>query len=159
MQDAFMTSSSNHHITTLRRWLLGIFLLGGGGTAAELLLLGHTEDKWQWTPLALLALSLLVLLGHAIARRTITLRLFQATMLLFIVSGALGGWFHYQAKREFKLESNPELVGWELFREALVSGAVPPVLASGVMIQLGLIGLAYGYSYLSSTRHQPSQEN
>ena len=128
------------------------------GAAAELLLLGHSEGWRQWIPLALFLLSLLVLLCHAVVRRTVTRRIFQATMLLFIISGAVGCWFHYQAKREFKLETNPALAGWELFREAIISGAVPPILAPGMMIQLGLIGLAYCYCRPSSpsTNDQPS---
>jgi hypothetical protein len=151
-------SSSNRYerTTMLRSFLLLIFLLGVMGAAAELLLLGHTEDWRQLVPLTLFLLSLPVSLCHAVVRRAVTLRIFQAMMLLFIFSGAVGCWFHYQGKREFKLESNPSLAGWELFREAMVGGAVPPVLAPGVMIQLGLIGLAYGYCRPSN--NQQSQE-
>ena len=148
-----MTGLANNDERTriLSSFLLTIFLLGMIGAAAELLLLGHTEDWRQWVPLALFLLSLFSLLSHAVVRRTATLRIFRATMLLFIISGAVGCWFHYQAKREFKLEANPALAGWELFREAIVSGAVPPVLAPGMMIQLGLIGLAYGCCRPSSS--------
>jgi hypothetical protein len=49
---------------------------------------------------------------------------------------------HFQGSAEFKLESNPTLKGWELFWAAMRSKAPPP-LAPGVMIQLGLIGLAF----------------
>lgn len=155
------TSSTNHSekFARLRLLLLAIFLLGTAGTAAELLLLGHIEDWRQWTPLALFAISLLAALCDAAVRRTFTLRIFQALMLLFIVSGAVGCWFHYQAKREFKLESNPSLAGWELFREAIIGGAVPPVLAPGVMIQMGLIGLAYAYSRRSASTTNISTNN
>lgn len=152
----FRSDNNHDRITILRGFLLTIFLLGVIGAAAELLLLGHTEDWRQWLPLALFLVSLIVLLLHAVVRRSFTQRIFQATMLLFIVSGAVGCWFHYQAKREFKLEGNPALAGWELFREAMVSGAVPPVLAPGMMIQLGLIGLAccYRLQSPSSTNNQ-----
>ena len=147
-------------IARLRSFLLLIFVLGVIGSAVELLLLGHTEDWRQWVPLALFVLSFPVLLFHAIARRALTFRILQATMLMFVISGGVGCWFHYQAKREFKLETNPALTGWELIREAIVSGTTPPILAPGVMIQLGLIGLAYGYCRpsLSSTINQPPQE-
>jgi uncharacterized membrane protein len=151
MEPHFSTSNNQAQITPLRRFLLLIFLLGIIGSAAEMLLLGHTEDWRQWIPLVLFLLSVLVLLCHAVVRRTVTRRIFQATMLLFIISGAVGCWFHYQAKREFKLETDPALVGWELFREAITSGAVPPVLAPGLMIQLGLLGLAYSYNRSSSS--------
>jgi hypothetical protein len=154
------TSDDHKQAGMLGNFLLLIFLLGVIGAAAELALLGHTEDWRQWIPLGLFPCSLLVLLGYAVVRRPVVLRIFQVTMLLFILSGAAGCWFHYQAKREFKLESNPALAGWELFREAMTGGSVPPVLAPGVMLQLGLIGLAYGYSRSSrrSTNHQPSEE-
>jgi hypothetical protein len=36
------------------------------------------------------------------------------------------------------------LAGWQLFWQAIRS-KTPPALAPGVMIQLGLIGLAYTY--------------
>lgn len=135
----------------LRSFLLLIFVLGIVGSATELVLLGHTEDWRQWIPLALFLLSLPILLFHAVVRRAVTFRILQATMLLFVISGFVGCWFHYQAKREFKLETNPALVGWELVREAIFSGTTPPVLAPGMMIQLGLIGLAFGYCRPSSS--------
>jgi len=50
-------------------------------------------------------------------------------------------YFHYQGSVEFKLESNPSLRGWSLFREAIRSKA-PPLLAPGVMIQIGLLSLS-----------------
>jgi cyanate permease len=152
------SSNNNHKQTaTLRKFLLSIFLLGIIGAAAELMLLEHTEDWRQRIPLALLLLSLLTLLCQAVIRRAVTRRIFQATMLLMMISGVVGCWFHYQAKREFKLESSPELAGWELFREALISGTTPPVLAPGLMIQLGLIGLAYCYSRPSASPKDDQQ--
>lgn len=121
--------------------------MGVVGAVAELLLIGHTEDYWQWIPLLLIALSLLALLIQAVVRRAATVRVFQATMGLFLISGLLGCYLHYQAKVEFKLEMNPALAGWELFQESILGGTVPPVLAPGMMIQLGLIGLAYAYRH------------
>jgi hypothetical protein len=134
-------------LAAIRRILLIIFLIGAFGIVAELLLLKHTEDTWQWVPLILAMLSLLALLGHGVIRRAATIRVFQATMTLFVISGFVGSYLHYRAKVEFKLESNPALAGWELFREAMMGGTVPPVLAPGVMIQLGLLGLAWAYRH------------
>ena len=48
-------------VRALRGFLLVLFLLGVLGTGIELLLLDHTEDLWQWTPLTLMAISLVVL--------------------------------------------------------------------------------------------------
>ena len=42
----------------LRRLIVVILMLGMAGTGAELLLLEHTEDLWQWTPLVLFAVAL-----------------------------------------------------------------------------------------------------
>ena len=43
--------------TTIRRLLIAVFVLGAVGTGAELILLEHTDDIWQWTPLILLGVS------------------------------------------------------------------------------------------------------
>lgn len=133
----------------MRGMLLAIFLLGSISAGVELLLLGHTENIWQWVPLLLIMISLVALIFHAAVRRASSVRVFQAIMLLFILSGFVGLWQHYQAKTEFKLEMNPELSGLDLFWEAITGAAVPPVLAPGMMIQMGLLGLAYTY------RHPP----
>jgi hypothetical protein len=127
--------------------LLAIFLLGTLGAGVELLLLGHTESIWQWLPLLLIMISLVALIFHAAARRAASVRVFQVIMLLFILSGFAGFWQHYQAKVEFKLEMNPELSGINLFWETITGAAVPPVLAPGMMIQMGLLGLAYTYRH------------
>ena len=42
----------------LRRLIVVILMLGMAGTGAELVLLEHTEDIWQWTPLVLFAAGL-----------------------------------------------------------------------------------------------------
>ncbi len=39
-------------VRVLRGFLLVLFLMGVLGIGVELLLLDHTEDLWQWTPLA-----------------------------------------------------------------------------------------------------------
>jgi hypothetical protein len=142
------TRTHDGHATTLaalRRILLAIFILGSMGAGAELLLIGHTEDKWQWTPLLLILLGLMALVLHAVVRRAATMRIFQAIMTLFILSGILGIWLHYQGKVEFKLETNPDLGGMELFWETIKGATVPPVLAPGAMTLLGSLGLAYAY--------------
>ena len=146
--------------STMRGIILVIFLFGALSAGVELLLLGHTESPWQWVPLALIVVSLVALLFHAIVRRAMSVRIFQVIMLLFIISSFVGIWQHYQAKVEFKLETNPALSGMELFWEAVTGATVPPVLAPGMMIQLGLLGLAYTYRHpaliSSAKRNEPS---
>jgi len=129
----------------LRTFLLLIFILGLFGAGAELLLLEHTEDFRQWIPLVLLAISVIVLGWRGLSRGAMSLRVFQGTMLLFVISGCVGIFFHYQGNVEFELEMYPTLAGWELFAKAM-QGATP-ALAPGTMIQLGLLGWAYSYRH------------
>jgi len=133
-------------ILTVRSMLLAILLIGLTGTGAELLLLNHVESLWQWVPVLLILLSFVVLGWHGVKRGPVGIRAIQCTMIAFIAAGFTGFYFHYQGSVEFKLESNPSLSGWTLFWEAVRSKA-PPALAPGVMIELGLIGLAYTYRH------------
>lgn len=131
----------------LRRFLLLILILGLLGTLAELLIAEHTEDTLQWIPLVLLAAALLVLVWHALARQSrLCLRVWQAMMMLFIVAGFTGIALHMKGKMEFKQESDPALRGWKLLVASLES-KTPPPLAPGVMIQMGLLGLAFAYRH------------
>jgi hypothetical protein len=135
----------------LRSALFWIVVLGMGGTGAELLLLGHTEDRLQWIPLALIFFGLLAAAWHRASRSAASLRAFQAILLGFVASGVAGIYFHYRGSAEFKLESNPSLGGWDLFRQAIRSKA-PPLLAPGAMIQIGLIGLVFTYRHPALAR-------
>ncbi|MCI0660843.1 MAG: hypothetical protein L0220_07190 [Acidobacteria bacterium] len=132
-------------LAAIRIIILAIFLIGSIGTGTELLLLGHTETLWQCLPLVLISISFVALIAHALVRKRVTMRVFQVIMILFILSGLIGLMLHYQGKMEFKLETNPALSGMELFWETIKGATVPPVLAPGMMIQIGLIGLAYAY--------------
>ena len=133
-------------ISLIRAMLLTIFILGSVGSGAELVLLNHLESWLQWIPLVLILLSFVVFGWHAVRRTPTSTRAIQGTMVAFVAAGFAGFYFHYQGSAEFKLESNPALAGWELFWEA-IRGKAPPALAPGVMIQLGLIGLAYTYRH------------
>jgi hypothetical protein len=125
-----------------------IFILSSIGSGAELLLLNHFEGLMQWVPLMLIFLSFIILGWHAVGRSAASTRVIQWMMIGFVLAGFVGMYFHYQGSAEFKLESNPSLAGWQLFWEA-IRGKAPPALAPGVMIQLGLIGLAYTYRHPS----------
>jgi len=133
-------------VSIMRAVLLVILLFGLVGSGAELLLLNHWEGWLQWIPLVLIFLSFVALGWHAIQANRASTRAIQGTMVAFIVAGLAGVYFHYRGSVEFKLESNPSLTGWPLFWEAIRS-KTPPALAPGVMIQLGLIGLAYTYRH------------
>jgi hypothetical protein len=114
------------------------------GICAELLLIGHTEGWRQWIPLVLTVVGLVVLAWHRAGGGPKSARVLRAIMMAFIAAGFAGCYFHFQGSVEFKLESNPSLAGWSLYWEALRSQS-PPSLAPGVMIQIGLLGLAFCY--------------
>jgi hypothetical protein len=105
-----------------------------------------------------MSLSLLVLGWRAITRGPASLRVFQATMLLFVISGFAGLFLHYQGNVDFELEMYPSLRGWALFRKA-IKGTTPPTLAPGTMIMLGLIGLAYTYRHPVSSKSAGKKSN
>ena len=130
----------------LRSFLLVILMLTLLGTGAELLLVGHFEEVWQWIPLVLIPLALLVLALLAASRKAALVRIWQGLMILFLLSGVTGLGLHWNGKMEFKRESNPSLTGWKLFREAMQTESPPP-LAPGVMLQMGLLGLAYAFRH------------
>ncbi len=92
-----------------------------------------------------MAISLVVLAWRFFDRKPASMRVFQGTMALFVVSGFVGLLLHYQGNAEFELEMYPTLKGLELFWEA-IKGATP-ALAPGTMIQLGLLGWAYTYRH------------
>ena len=131
-------------LRNVRRFLLGILLLGMGGIAVELLLLKHHEGWIQLVPLVLLGLGLAAVAWHAVRPGGASAGAVRATMVAFLAAGAAGVYFHYRANVEFQLESDPSLGGRELLMRVL-EAKVPPALAPGVMLQLGLIGLAYTY--------------
>lgn len=130
----------------LRRSILAVFVLGVVGSFAELLLLGHDEDAPQFIPLVLFAAALAVLLWIAATGARLAFLAFRGVMVLFLGAGLVGSWLHFQANREFQLEVNPSLAGWALLAEALQAKS-PPALAPGVMVQLGLLGLAWTYRH------------
>ena len=129
-----------------RRILLAILLLGIAGISAELLLMAHTEDVYQLIPLVLAGLAVITVV--LVLRRPSpgTIRLFQAVMVLFLISGVAGAYLHFQVNMEFQLEMDPALSGLALYRKAILA-KTPPALAPGAMIQLGLIGLAYTFRH------------
>jgi hypothetical protein len=130
----------------LRRFLLAILLLGLSGSGTELMLLRHHEDAKQVIPLGLIAGALLVLFWHALTAGRKSVRALQFVMSLFILAGLAGVALHFQSTLEFQQEIDPSLEGLKLVLKALQAKA-PPALAPGVMVQLGLVGLAFTYRH------------
>jgi len=132
-------------LAAIRRFLLAILLFGVAGMGTELLLIGHVEGVLQLAPVVLLAAGLLVAAWHAVAPHAATVRVLQATMGLFVLTGTVGIGLHYDGNAEFELEMYPSLSGVELFRKTM-TGATP-VFAPGTMALLGFVGLAHTYRH------------
>jgi len=130
----------------LRRLLAAILLIGMSGTLVELLLLRHVEDTVQLVPIVLLGCGLIAVAWHARTRSAVSAKTVRILMVLFVAAGFAGVYYHFAANVEFQKETDPSLAGRALVWKAL-EATVPPALAPGVMLQLGLIGVAYTYKF------------
>lgn len=143
---------------TLRRLLLGLVLLGIVGLLLELLLLEHTESTTQLVPFAALGAGVLVTIAAAARPNRTVVRLFRATMVLFVAVGVAGVLLHFRGNLAFEREMDATVGGLALVWLAL-RGATP-ALAPGAMVQLGLLGLLATYRHPAleggrSTTHTP----
>jgi hypothetical protein len=139
-------------VGVLRIWILGVLVLGLLGTVVELVLLSHYEQPVQLVPVVLIVLALIVLAWHVMGHSTSSLRVLMWLMVLFVLAGFAGFAAHFYGSAEFQLDLEPSLSTWELL-EKVARAKAPPLLAPGMMMQLGLLGLAYVYS---DKRHQRS---
>lgn len=142
---------SSDTVTTLRRAVLATLLLGSAGSTVELLLIDHYEDVWQYIPLASSALLFVVVVWHLVRRDAASVRALQVTMVLFIAAGALGVTLHSRGAAEFQLEMDPTQDRWTLASKVIRAKA-PPILAPGLMVQLGLLGLIYSFRHPALAR-------
>jgi predicted tellurium resistance membrane protein TerC len=143
-------------LDSIRKLLLGALAIGVIGTSGELILLRHVDEPAQWIPVVALAVSIPVLIWHAYAPGSATVRTLQVLMTLFILLGVVGVGLHYNGNVEFERELHPSERGWEFLRKT-VAGATP-VLAPGSMVLLGLVGLAHTYRHPSAHGGQSRQE-
>jgi hypothetical protein len=132
-------------VERLRRWILAVLMLGILGTVTELVLLEHYEKPVQLVPVVLLALAILAIAWHAMAKNSASRSVFVAIMALFVLAGFAGFVAHFIGSAEFQLELDPSMGIWDLI-EKVMRAKAPPLLAPGMMLQLGLLGLAYIYS-------------
>ena len=129
----------------LRLWILGVLVLGLLGTVVELILLSHYEQPVQLVPVVLIVLALIVLAWHVMGHSAASLRVLMGLMILFVFAGFAGFVAHFHGSAEFQLDLEPSLSTWELL-EKVMRAKAPPLLAPGMMMQLGLLGLAYVFS-------------
>ena len=128
----------------VRRVLSLLLLVALIGTFIELLLLEHDESALQVIPLVLLACGVVALVSTTLHPRVIVVTMFRISMVLLILSGALGLALHYRANLEFQRDLTPSLGSVELFWKVMAAKA-PPALAPAVLAQLGGLGLVYAY--------------
>jgi hypothetical protein len=128
---------------SLRQLILALVVFGIVGLEIELALLRHAESFSQWLPHIALLVGLVVTAAVYFRPQPGVLRVFQALMVMYLIVGALGVYFHLKGNVEFALERDPSLSGLRLFWKAL-RGATP-ALAPGALAQLGLLGLLYTY--------------
>jgi hypothetical protein len=128
----------------VHRSLLAVLLFGVAGTGLELVLTEHYEDTVQLVPLTAIAIAVPVAVWHGVKPDGVSRRALQAAMLALLVTGLAGIWFHFLGGSEFQLEIDPSQSRWDVLRK-VVRAKAPPVLAPGVMVQLGLLGLVYAY--------------
>lgn len=126
----------------VRRWLLAVLALGIAGTTTDLLLLAHYEDGAQLIPLVLLGGGLVALAWHLSSRGRLSLLALEVLMGLFLVAGVTGVVLHASGSAEFQREIDPGQSAWAVALKVARAKA-PPMLAPGVMIVLGLVGLTY----------------
>jgi hypothetical protein len=132
-------------VERLRLWVLGVLVLGLIGTLTELILLEHYEQALQFVPLVLIVLAVVVLAWHMLQPGTGSLRALQIVMALFVLAGFAGSLAHFNGSAEYQLELNPDMSNWELL-EKILHAKAPPLLAPGMMLWMGLLGLAYAYT-------------
>jgi hypothetical protein len=137
-------------VDRLRGWLVLVLGIGLVGTETELVLLEHYENLWQRVPLVLVAAAGGFLILHWRRSDAMSRRALMVLMLVFVVAGLTGVALHFRGAAQFQLETDPGLARWDLLKRVLTSKA-PPLLAPGVMLQLGLLGLAY---IATDTRHK-----
>jgi hypothetical protein len=141
---------------TLRRLLLVVLLIGFAGTVTDLLLLAHYDGVSMSIPLALLAFAVVASLALLVRPRAGTVRLMQVAMLLLLAGGLLGMYLHFQGNREFQVEINPEIAGWELFMK-VVRAHSPPAMAPGALVQFAIFGLLACFRHPSLARRSEQQ--
>jgi hypothetical protein len=138
------TRMNDAHASTLRRLLMALLLLGLFGTTTELLLLKHYERPWMFAPFAVIAIAAAGAIGRLARPSAASVRWLRLSMLPLLAAGVGGACLHYLGGLAFQADMDPTLPRWQLFWKVLRMQA-PPMLAPGVLIQLGLLGLASTY--------------
>ena len=132
-------------LSVVRRWLFAVLALGVAGTGTELLLIEHYEDPLQFVPLATIAIAAR---DRVARRRRRSAERSRAPGHDGAVSIRRGRRHVVSFSRRSGVPAGdrPGTEPLEIFSKVMRAKA-PPVLASGVMVQLGLLGLVYAYRH------------
>jgi ATP-dependent protease HslVU (ClpYQ) peptidase subunit len=135
-------------VELLRLAVLGVLVIGLAGTVTELVLLEHYEQPLQLVPVVLIVAAIATIVWQVMRHTPTSLRVLEIIMALFVLAGFAGVAAHFFGSAEFQLELNPSMSNWELL-EKILRAKAPPLLAPGMMLQMGLLGLVYVYSDVS----------
>jgi hypothetical protein len=127
---------------TLRRFALALCVLGVVTTPIELVLMHHYNDKDQIMPFVFFGLAAIGVAAAWFRPNARVLRGVRVLMVLVVLGSGIGVMEHLKAN----------------YRDATRGGAVPnlielvltgvaPLLAPGILAQVGLLGLAFTYKH------------
>ena len=149
------TSSDAATLQVVRRWLLAAIAATLIVIEGELVFVRHFgNNNGQMIAVVLAGSGLVIVAWHAIARDTLSIVVFRFLMYLFLVFGIDGLMVHYNFAADAALKSHPALVGLPLLY-ATLSGDIP-LLAPGMMTEVGLLGLLYTFHHPLDVRVGPS---
>jgi hypothetical protein len=133
----------------IRRLILALLTFGLAATTVDLLALGHYKDSWQLIPLVSMIAALVAIVWHVFSGFSATsLRVLRIVMAGIFLVGVIGTILHFRGSRTFQLDANPDLSGLPLILKVLHAKS-PPTLAPGAMVQMGILGLIYGFRHPS----------
>ena len=127
---------------TLRRFALALCLLGVVTTPIELVLMQHYNTKDQIMPFVFLGLAAIGVAAAWFRPNAKVLRGVRVLMVLVVLGSGIGVFEHLKANYRDATRGGvvPNLI-------ELVLTGVAPLLAPGILAQVGLLGLAFTYKH------------
>jgi predicted membrane channel-forming protein YqfA (hemolysin III family) len=128
---------------TLRRFALALCLLGVVTTPIELVLMHHYNDKDQIMPFVFLGLAAIGIVAAWFRPSAKVLRGVRVLMVLVVLGSGIGVMEHLKANYRDATRGGgaaPNLI------EMVLTGFAP-LLAPGILAQVGLLGLAFTYKH------------